>query len=224
MAIRKAATKRGAAKSPQAKKVAEEPYVSRGEKKEQTRQALMDAAIRVLQRRGFRATTLQAIAEEADLHVQTLYRHFPNRSSLFSEMVRAQFDAFRKEAMSLGGRKGDFLTFYEEQLIQVVHERGVDAIRSLIELFADPESGVSFQDVFQEYEDLLAAVFARELGSASNDQLAQNLATLLFWGNLSTVRRATAHGDEESVSEAISAFIESVRETLNMYRRLHRRR
>ena len=45
------------------------------------KERLLDVSYRLFQRYGFEDTTLESIAEEAGLHVQTLYRHFPKRTT-----------------------------------------------------------------------------------------------------------------------------------------------
>ncbi|MDO8186031.1 TetR family transcriptional regulator [Conexibacter sp. JD483] len=50
----------------------------RERKKAQTRQALSDAATRLFRERGFDAVTVAQVAEEADVSLATLFKHFPD--------------------------------------------------------------------------------------------------------------------------------------------------
>ena len=55
-------------------------------KKQRTRAALQEAAWRLIDENGFEATTVQAIAEEADLAERTFFRHFESKEAvLFAE-------------------------------------------------------------------------------------------------------------------------------------------
>lgn len=61
--------------------------VSRAEQAVATRRRIVDAAGRFFVRDGYAATTLQQIADEAGVAVQTVYFHFGNKRSLLKELV-----------------------------------------------------------------------------------------------------------------------------------------
>lgn len=54
----------------------------RREQKEATRQRILDAAGRLMQRRGLEEFSYAAIATEADVKERTVYRHFPHKQAL----------------------------------------------------------------------------------------------------------------------------------------------
>jgi TetR/AcrR family transcriptional repressor of mexJK operon len=56
-------------------------------------QAILDAATRLFLRDGFRGTTMDAIAAEAGVSKQTVYKHFADKRQLFSEIVLGTVDA-----------------------------------------------------------------------------------------------------------------------------------
>jgi AcrR family transcriptional regulator len=60
--------------------------------RERTREELLDAARRVIARKGLLATTIVDIADEADRAPATLYRYFPSKLDLAYELAR-QFDS-----------------------------------------------------------------------------------------------------------------------------------
>lgn len=54
-------------------------------RKEETRQKIIDVAMNLFYRQGFDSTTLEQIAEEADIARKTLYNHFPIKEDIIVE-------------------------------------------------------------------------------------------------------------------------------------------
>ncbi len=177
-------------------------YTSRAEKKQATRKALIEAASELLAQNGIRATTLEAVAERAGLHVQTLYRHFSNKSELFAALEESLFleqkallESPDRQQSTLDVRLG-----MDAASLQSLHERGVkNALASL----TDPEwAGVHMLTSYR-YEDLLSEHLARELGFEPNDPEPRLLATMLQWGTTSVLRAmddTTANSEQEMLA------------------------
>lgn len=78
--------------------VSEEPGVAgpevgrRDRKKQATRQALRDAALRLFLEKGYEDTTIADIAEEADTSDRTFYRHFASKEDLLLADARGYFE------------------------------------------------------------------------------------------------------------------------------------
>ncbi|MGN6190424.1 MAG: TetR/AcrR family transcriptional regulator [Conexibacter sp.] len=62
-------------------------------RREDTRTRLLRAGVEVLERGGYAAASVAAIAERAEVATGTLYRHFPSKADLFVELFRAIGDA-----------------------------------------------------------------------------------------------------------------------------------
>ena len=60
---------------------------SRADRQAETRQLLVDAAFRCFEARGFAATTLEHIAEEAELTTGAVYSNFASKEALFLELL-----------------------------------------------------------------------------------------------------------------------------------------
>jgi len=54
---------------------------------DQTKQKLLDAALKLFSKNGYKATTTRAIAIEADLNELTLFRRFGTKENLFNEVM-----------------------------------------------------------------------------------------------------------------------------------------
>jgi AcrR family transcriptional regulator len=69
------------------------------------RQRILDAAVEVFSEQGVEAQ-IDDVARRADLGVGTIYRHFPTKEALITELVRRKFRQFAanaREALSLEG-------------------------------------------------------------------------------------------------------------------------
>ncbi|EHQ89642.1 TetR/AcrR family transcriptional regulator [Desulfosporosinus youngiae] len=66
-------------------------------KKKETRQKIIKAALDLIQRQGFDKTTMEQIAEEADVARKTLYNHFPVKEAIVDEYVRSLSRRFTQE-------------------------------------------------------------------------------------------------------------------------------
>jgi AcrR family transcriptional regulator len=85
------------------------------------RQHLLEAAVRVFAERGFDATKVQDIAQEADLSLGTIYSVFPGKQELYEAILAEHGQALLA-------------------LVQAVHDRKVparDALDALIGIYVD---------------------------------------------------------------------------------------
>jgi AcrR family transcriptional regulator len=85
------------------------------------RQHLLEAAVRVFAERGFEATKVQDIAQEADLSLGTIYSVFPGKQELYEAILAEHGQALLA-------------------LVQAVHERKVparDTLDALIDVYVD---------------------------------------------------------------------------------------
>lgn len=57
-------------------------------KKKETRQRIVKVAMELFQSQGFNSTTMEQIAEEADIARKTLYNHFPVKEAIVDDYVR----------------------------------------------------------------------------------------------------------------------------------------
>lgn len=60
--------------------------------REKTRTKILDAATRVFTRRGFAAASILDIAQEADISVGLIYRHFKTKEELFGTLLKQAAD------------------------------------------------------------------------------------------------------------------------------------
>ena len=66
--------------------------LQREEKSERSRRGVLDAALHLFSRQGFRSTTVREIADRAGVSVGNVYHHFPDKQAIF----RALIDEYRE--------------------------------------------------------------------------------------------------------------------------------
>ncbi|THD81858.1 MAG: TetR/AcrR family transcriptional regulator [Phenylobacterium sp.] len=67
----------------------------RGDKRDRTRAALLDAALSLTRERGFERTTLADVAERAGMTTGAIYGNFRNRDALFMALAERQWAPIR---------------------------------------------------------------------------------------------------------------------------------
>ena len=118
------------------------------------RRAIVEAATDVFLRNGYRGTSMDEIAARAAVSKQTVYKHFADKESLFSAIVRAAVDAAGDpvlgDATELADSEDlatDLRALARRQLEQVVQQRLMQLRRLVIgEANRFPELGRAFYE------------------------------------------------------------------------------
>lgn len=100
----------------------------RSERAEATRRRVVDAASRLFVERGYRTTTVESVAEAADVSVETIYKRFGNKAGLLK--------AARELAAAAAPEPPAFFTFPSVPIDEAISAaRGPEArLRTLAEL------------------------------------------------------------------------------------------
>jgi AcrR family transcriptional regulator len=178
----------------------------RATRKSQTRGALIQAAAELFAELGYADTTLEAIAVRAKVHVQTLYRHFPNKESLavapewdhlerFKIAVRQKdpeqpFSGFWREWVSTSAEKTQ--TSYRQSLVQKI----TDTLHS-------PAVAGQLLPITKEYINLLENGLADELNLDPRASNYPRLFAAMMWGGNSAAAEkwADSYGRTDLVEE-----------------------
>lgn len=102
-------------------------------KKSHTRQKIVQAALPLFQQHGFDATTMEQIAEQADVAKGTLYNYFPVKEAILSEYVQRTFQekhADRLQRLRMLPDTRARLSLILEELV-----RGIQAQKEIFERF-----------------------------------------------------------------------------------------
>jgi AcrR family transcriptional regulator len=171
----------------------------RERKKQRTRQALRQAAVRLFLERGFEATTIADIAAAADVAPRTFFSYFPTKEDVVLGEITQRFDrvsselrqrpegqpllaAFRRAALAIA----DDLQAEEAQT-----DRGRAAARVIL---STPAIQARIRDRMGQWEEELAAMIADERG-AGPDDLESHVVAAALVGLLRSVQRAAVSAE-----------------------------
>jgi AcrR family transcriptional regulator len=180
----------------------------RQRKKARTHQAIVDTATRLFRKRGFDSTTLEEIADGADVHKQTVLRYFKSKEEIaFASRIRI-FEDFRE---SLSGRTGTVLEHWRKHIETA--SRGAMKTGELVHWydFIDGDTRLfAFQLRLNErYQTVLAEAFSAEAGVDPNgDLFARVLSALLVAGNSNVARMTVRNGDMSLLSRNVLAVVD----------------
>ena len=140
----------------------------RQRKKERTRQAITDAAMRLFLEHGFDNVSIIKIARAAEVSVQTVYNYFPAKADLvFDEADQITSDLQRAVRHRLPGQsalsaiRGYFATFPERAV-----GRPPEPTPRFRRLVRDSPALRAYQrEIFARFEQALAAALADETGA-----------------------------------------------------------
>ena len=163
----------------------------RAQRKAETRASLIRSARELFSRLGYDNTTLEAVASHADLHVQTLYRHFSSKEHLATASESDYLERFRG-AITGPERQGTTFEFWRGWLTQGVgiamRDGGTNYRAYLRSQWEHPKVSGRLIAIHQEMEDLLTQSVASDFAKP-NPTLARLVAIALFHGQNHVIRQ-----------------------------------
>lgn len=138
----------------------------RERKKQQTRDAIIDAALDLFERQGFEATTIAQIAEAADIAPRTFFGYFPSKEDVVFYDVAASLESFATAVRERGEGVSTLAALRAWILDEGHHERDPadrDVCRDRV-LADSPSLRAREADVMRRFEEVLAEGIADDLG------------------------------------------------------------
>jgi AcrR family transcriptional regulator len=158
----------------------------REQKKQQTREAIADAARRLFTERGFDEVTVSEIAREADVARKTVFNYFPTKEDL----VYWRMESFEEDLLeairtrvtgeSIPSAFGRFVLVRRGLLAErdpVAIERLAAITRMIIE---SPALLAREREIFEQYAASLAALIAEETNARHGDLVPRVAADALI--------------------------------------------
>jgi AcrR family transcriptional regulator len=189
-------------------------YPRRTERRLQIRANLIRTAAIMFSRNGYSQTTLAEVAEAADVHVQTLYRHFSSKEDLALAAAQTAMDDCR-DFFENAGQLSTFATWrrWIEKTVSRLSTLGFDQRKK--DQLLGPSSLMNdnyLVMIYSGYENLLTEYLAQEFKlDPEQSRIPRLAACMLCAGNEAAVKRcAGVDTGQDSLADLDSLVKESV--------------
>jgi AcrR family transcriptional regulator len=150
--------------------VTETPLGLRERKKIKTRRAIRREAFRLIEENGYTATTVEQIAEAADVSPSTFFRYFPSKESLLladdlDPLVVAAFDAQPPELSPTEAIRRAYSGVLESLPAQQLE---FENTRQRL-MFSIPELKAAMYDEYYRTVNVMAELIGRRIGRPADD-------------------------------------------------------
>jgi AcrR family transcriptional regulator len=153
----------------------------RARKKQKTRQALMEAAMRLCREKGFDGVTIAAIAENADVSPRTFFSYFETKEDVFLGRGDERLERL-VHAIKSRDRRQPILKAIQPVLLEDREpprsgkSRQTPGLSALLE---HPAIANRLRERWNRWEDLLAEAIANDVGARPGDPEPRVVAAAL---------------------------------------------
>jgi len=155
------------------------------------RERILEAALAVFTRRGYRDAAMDEIAVEAETSKGGLYFHFPNKQSLFFTLLDRMADLLMSRAEQAVAAERDPARQIDAALAVVL--RTFSSHRALARLFlvdalgAGPEAHLKLMEIHRRFADLIARHLEAAIAAGAIPPLDTRLASMAWFGAINEV-------------------------------------
>lgn len=190
------------------------PRGLREAKKEQTRSALSDAALDLVSRHGYEATTVDAIAHGAGVSVRTFHNYFPGKAAVLAHLAADLVVEFSTELRSQPDSVSCAHALRDAWLAMLSrHRANVAELSALVgAIESNPDLRRYLEDAHPESSAQGVAEVARRLGLDPATSLVPRVVNEISFSLAVTVIRIRATGEypdrtfDQLLDEAFSAL------------------
>jgi AcrR family transcriptional regulator len=177
---------------------ADRPAGLRERKKAKTRAAIREHALRLFREQGYAGTTVEQIAEAAEVSPATFYRYFPTKEDvvLQDDLDVLAFESFDQQPAELSPVAAIRAAMADAQPRFTDEERQRFRDTTALTL-AVPEIRARALDEFARTLDVFAAALAKRTGRERDDPEVRTLAGAIFGVILATTLPMLEQGEVE---------------------------
>jgi AcrR family transcriptional regulator len=153
------------------------PLGLRERKKQRTRTLIQSHALRLFQERGYDRTTVEQIAEAAEVSPSTFFRYFPAKADvvLWDEFDPLIVRAFTDQPRALGSIQA-LRRAFRAVFAELTPGQHADQQRRLTLILSVPELRAAMLDQFAQATQLIADAVAERTGRRGDDLAVRTLA------------------------------------------------
>ena len=152
----------------------------RERKKARTRASIREHALRLFREQGYQATTVEQVAEAAEVSPSTFFRYFPTKEDV---VLQDDFDLIQVEAFESQPADMSVIAAYRAAAGQMFASLSPDELarfRESVELtLTIPEVRARALDEFAKAIDVTAEAIARRTGRAPDDPAVRSVSGAL---------------------------------------------
>jgi len=156
------------------------PVGLRERKKARTRAAIREHALRLFREQGYQATTIEQIAEAAEVSPSTFFRYFPTKEDV---VLQDDFDLITVEAFEAQPADMSVVAAYRAAAAQMygsLSPEDLARFHESVELtLTIPEVRARALDEFAKAIDVTAEAIARRTGRGTDDRAVRTVAGAL---------------------------------------------
>jgi len=173
----------------------------RERKKAKTRAAIQAEAMRLFREHGYQGTTVEQIAEAAEVSPSTFFRYFPTKEDvvLWDDFDPIIVEAFRERPPSeppITAMREAFAAAFER-----ISPEDLDRVRERMKLAMEvPELRAASLEQFSGTVELLAGIVSERVGRPANDLSVLALAGAVVGVAMSVMLAATGDPDADLVT------------------------
>ena len=190
----------------------EKQYPMRTSRRKKTRATIIKSADKLFREHGYKNTTMNAIADAAEVHVTTVFNHFPSKTDLVSKIAGGAVIGLERAIAEHRG-KTPFFTFMREVTklgSELSSRQKVDAIHSDVGVFLGESPDVMATWVLAEAKKaaMLANYIAEEYGiNIENDLRPTLVANMIVTGTVQAFQHwLELDGKTDLVADALAVI------------------
>lgn len=180
----------------------------------ESRRAIIQSAMHILQGDGYAALNIEAIAAKAGVSKQTIYRWWPSAAFIVLEALTADMQAQDGITPDMGSLKGDLLELVRPTVRALSARRGPVFKALIAEAQADPRFAEAFRgSLMAAHREIVRAIVGRAQlrGEAAFDSDADLIADLIYGPILYRLLNAHAPLDETFAYNLVDATVAALR-------------